>query len=30
VKRMDTEEARALRSPRKHWRFEGALDAVSK
>jgi hypothetical protein len=30
VKRMGTEEARTLSHPREHWRFEGALDAVSK
>jgi hypothetical protein len=29
VKRMGTKEARTLSSPREHWRFRGALDAVS-
>jgi len=30
VKSMGTEEARSLSSLREHWRFEEALDAVSK
>lgn len=30
VKRMGIKEAHRLSNPREHWRFEGALDAVSK